>query len=66
MKTFSDDLEACWTYLHRPTVHYKHIRMINLLERTFTEQKLHTKIIACFWTEKSRLKLVLAALWQAS
>jgi len=66
MKSFLDDLEACWAYLRCPVVHHKRVRTTNLLERAFVEQKRRTKIIPRFWTEKSCLKLVFATLWQAS
>jgi transposase-like protein len=66
MKSFTNDLEACWSYMRCPTVHHKRIRTTNLLERAFVEQKRRTKIIPGFWTEKSCLKLVFATLWQAS
>ena len=66
MKSFTNDLEACWSYMRCPVVHHKRIRTTNLLERAFVEQKRRTKIIPCFWTEKSCLKLVFATLWQAS
>lgn len=66
MKSFADDLEACWAYLRCPTVHHRYIRTTNLLERAFVEQKRRTKVIPGFWTEKSCLKLVFATLWNAS
>ena len=66
MKSFTNDLEACWSYMRCPTVHHKRIRTTNLLERAFVEQKRRTKIIPGFWTEKSCLKLVFATLWQVS
>ncbi len=73
MKSFTDDLEACWSYLRCPAVHHRRIRTTNLLERAFVEQKRHTKTISGFWTEKSCLKLVFATLpwypgwvWQTS
>ena len=66
MKSFTDDLEACWSYLRCPAVHHKRIRTTNLLERAFVEQKRRTKTIPGFWTEKSCLKLVFATLWQTS
>jgi len=66
MKSFTNDLEACWSYMRCPAVHHKRIRTTNLLERAFVEQKRRTKIIPGFWTEKSCLKLVFATLWQAS
>jgi len=66
MKSFTNDLEACWSYLRCPSVHHKRIRTTNLLERAFVEQKRRTKIIPGFWTEKSCMKLVFATLWQVS
>ena len=42
MKSFTDDLEACWSYLRCPAVHHKRIRTTNLLERAFVEQKRRT------------------------
>jgi putative transposase len=66
MKSFTDDLEACWSYLRCPAVHHRRIRTTNLLERAFVEQKRRTKTIPGFWTEKSCLKLVFATLWQTS
>lgn len=66
MKSFIDDLEACWSYLRCPAVHHRRIRTTNLLERAFVEQKRRTKTIPGFWTEKSCLKLVFATLWQTS
>jgi len=66
IKSFTDDLEACWSYMRCPTVHHKRIRTTNLLERAFVEQKRRTKTIPGFWTEKSCLKLVFATLWQTS
>ncbi len=66
MKSFTNDLEACWSYLRCPSVHHKRIRTTNLLERAFVEQKRRTKTIPCFWTEKSCMKLVFATLWQVS
>ena len=39
MKSFTDDLEACWSYLRCPAVHHRRIRTANMLERAFVEQK---------------------------
>jgi transposase-like protein len=66
MRSFRDDLEACWAYLRCPVVHHKRIRTTNLLERAFVEQRRRTKIIPGFLTEKSCLKLAFATLWQTS
>jgi len=66
MKSFTEDLEACWAYLRCPTAHHKVIRTTNLLERVFVEQKRRTKVIPRFLTEQACLKLVFATLWQTS
>jgi len=66
MKSFTEDLEACWAHLRCPAIHHKRIRTTNLLERTFVEQKRRTKVIPGFMTEQSCLKLVFATLWQVS
>ncbi len=66
MKSFSEDLEACWAHLRYPSIHHKRIRTTNLLERAFGEQKRRTKVIPRFMTEQSCLKLVFATLWQVS
>ena len=42
MKSFTNDLEACWSYMRCPAVHHKRIRTTNLLERAFVEQKRRT------------------------
>jgi transposase-like protein len=66
MTTFRDDWQACVAYLRCPTIHHKRIRTTNLLERAFLEQRRRTNAIPRFFTEKSCLKLVFSALWQAS
>jgi putative transposase len=66
MKSFLDDLEACWAYLKCPAVHRRRIRTTNMLERAFVEQRRRTKIIPGFWTEESCMKLAFATLWRAS
>ncbi len=66
MKSFQDDWQACIAYLRCPRVHHKRIRTTNLLERSFLEQRRRTKVIPRFFSERSCLKLVFAALWRAS
>ena len=66
MKSFKEDLEACWAYLRCPAIHHSRIRTTNLLERSFLEEKRRTKVIPRFFTERSCLKLVFATLWRAS
>lgn len=58
MKSFTDDLEACWAHLHCPSIHHKRIRTTNLLERAFGEQKRRTKVIPRFMTEQSCLPVL--------
>jgi transposase-like protein len=66
MRSFSDDLEACLTYLRCPLAHHRAIRTTNLLERAFEESRRRTKVIPHFFTEQACLKLVFSALWRAS
>jgi len=66
MRSFSQDLEACWAYLRYPAIHHSRIRTTNLLERSFLEEKRRTKVIPRFFTERSCLKLVFATLWRTS
>lgn len=66
ISAFQDDLAACLTHLRFPIVHRRSIRTSNSLERLFGEQKRRTKVIPRFFTEKSCLKLVFAALIRAA
>jgi len=74
MRSFQDDWEACVAYMRCPKIHHKRIRTTNLLERSFLEARRRTKVICLFmplrgprfFTERSCLKLVFAALWSAS
>ena len=66
MKSFTEDLQACWAYLRCPAAHHKLIRTTNLLERVFVEEKRRTKVIPRFLTEQACLKLVFATLSQTS
>ena len=66
MKSFKEDLEACWAYLRCPAIHHTRIRTTNLLQRSFLEEKRRTKVIPRFFTERSCLKLEFATLWRAS
>jgi transposase-like protein len=66
IKSFQDDLEACWSYLRCPAVHHPAIRTTNVAERAIEEERRRTKVIPRFFAEKSCLKLAFAALWQAS
>jgi len=61
-----DGLEACLSFRRYLSLHFKRIPTTNLIERAFEEQRRQTKTIPRFWDEKSDLKLVFAALMQAS
>lgn len=37
-----------------------------MAERSIEEERRRTKVIPCFWDEKSALKTCFAALWRAS
>ncbi|GFP19488.1 hypothetical protein HKBW3S03_00993 [Candidatus Hakubella thermalkaliphila] len=45
--------------------HRKSVRITNLIERSFVQEKRRTKVIPGFWTERSCLKLVFSALIRA-
>jgi len=42
------------------------VRTTNLVERSFEEERRRTKVIPCFLTEKSALKLVFSVLIRAA
>ncbi len=65
MKSFLDDLEACWAYLNACSP--SETDPNNQHAGTgFVEQRRRTKIIPGFWTEESCMKLAFATLWRAS
>ncbi len=66
MKSFAEDLEASLVHLKLPSVHRKHIRTTNLVERSFLEERRRAKVIPRFRGERECLKLVFAVLWRAS
>ena len=43
MQSFRDDWESCIAYLSCPPSHHKHIRTINLLERTFQAERRRSR-----------------------
>jgi transposase-like protein len=53
-------------HLKLPSVHRKHIRTTNLVERSLVEERRRAKVIPRFRGEKECLKLVFAVLWRAS
>jgi putative transposase len=66
VRSFQDDIEACWAHLRCPAVHHRAIRTTNVAERAIEEERRRTKVIPRFFAEKACLKLAFAALWQAS
>jgi putative transposase len=62
---FQYDLDACIAYLHCPAAQHRSIRTINVLGRSFLEEKQRTDTIPGFFTEKSTLKLGSATLLRA-
>lgn len=65
IKCFVEDLEASLAHLKLPATHRKNIRMTNLCERSFKEERRRSKVIPRFCGKKECLKLVFATLWRA-
>jgi transposase-like protein len=66
VKALKEDLDALLNHLKLPCRHRKYVRTTNLIERSFEEERRRTKIIPCFLTEKSALKLVFGVLIRVS
>ena len=66
VRAFKKDLDALLNHLRLPFRHRRYVRTTNLVERSFEEERRRTKIIPCFLTEKSALKLVFSVLIRAA
>jgi len=66
VKAFKEDLDALLNHLRLPFRHRKYVRTTNLVERSFEEERRRTKVIPCFLTERSALKLVFSVLIRAA
>ena len=66
VRAFKEDLDALLNHLRLPFRHRRYVRTTNLVERSFEEERRRTKIIPCFLTEKSALKLVFSVLIRAA
>ena len=66
VRAFKKDLDALLNHLRLPFRHRRYVRTTNLVERGFEEERRRTKIIPCFLTEKSALKLVFSVLIRAA
>ena len=66
VKAFREDLDALLNHLRLPFRHRRYVRTTNLVERSFEEERRRTKVIPCFLTEKSALKLVFSVLMRAA
>lgn len=62
----SEDLEALLAHLRLPWRHRNCLRTTNLIECSFVEERRRTRTLPRFFTEKSCLKLVNAALIRAA
>ncbi len=62
VRAFKEDLDALLNHLRLPFRHRRYVRTTNLVERSFEEERRKTKVIPCFLTEKSALKLVFSVL----
>ena len=65
-KILAEDLDGLLAYLNLPWRLGKYVRTTNLIERSFAEELRRTKVLSCFFTEKSCLKLVHAVLIRAA
>ena len=63
---FEDDLEACIAHLRMPVTHRRAIRITNLLERLFVEERRRLKIIPNAFGERPVLKLMFGAMIRAA
>jgi transposase-like protein len=59
------DLQACWTYYRFPLRHWRRIRTINVLERSFREVRRRVRQIGRFQDELRALAMVHALLQEA-
>ena len=66
VRAFKEDLDALLNHLKLPFRHRRYVRTTNLVERSFEEERRRTKVIPCFLTEKSALKLVFSLLIRAA
>jgi transposase-like protein len=66
MASLREDLDASLAHLRLPVAHRKHVRTIDLIERSFLEELRRSKVIPRFFDERSCLKLVYATLVRAS
>jgi transposase-like protein len=66
VKSFADDLEASLAHLKLPVGHRINLRIANLLERSFVEERRRSKVIPRLMDEKSAMKLVFATLMRVS
>jgi putative transposase len=63
---FADDLDALLAIHRVPVRHRIRVRTTNLAERSFVEERRHTKVIPRFPDEKAALKLVFATMIRAA
>ena len=65
-RCLKDDREASLNHLHVGYRHRQQVRTVNLVERSFVEQRRRTKVIPHLWHEKQLTKLVFAVLIRLS
>ena len=61
-RCLTDDREASLNHLQVPHRHRRHVRTVNLVERSFVERRRRTKVVPNLWQEKQLTKLVFAVL----
>ena len=65
-RCLTDDLEASLNHLNVPPRHRQNVRTVNLVERSFVEERRRTKVIPHLWGERDLTKLVYSVLIRLS
>lgn len=65
-RCLQDDLQASLNHLHVPPRHRQNVRTVNLVERSFVEERRRTKVIPHLWGETDLTKLVFSVLIRLS
>ena len=66
LRCLSDDQEASMNHLEVPPRHRQNVRTVNLVERSFVEERRRTKVIPHLWGERDLTKLVYSVLIRLS
>ena len=65
-RCLKDDLDASLNHLNVPPRHRRNVRTVNMVERSFVEERRRTKVIPHLWGEADLTKLVFSVLIRLS